>query len=87
MALHRENNIIGIGLVIHDWTGSALLSLMKPLKYVVDPAVAELRGLLEVVFLYRDLGFTNCFSKGFSILLLLKYVLNNAPHSDCQTHV
>lgn len=47
--------MIGIGVLLGDESGSILMSLTKPLKYLSNPAIVEARSLLEVVLLmYRS---------------------------------
>lgn len=55
-----------ISLVACDWFVFVLLSLMKPLRYVLDSIVAKTKDVLEAILLCKDLGFTNYFFEGNS---------------------
>ncbi|KAG6626441.1 hypothetical protein CIPAW_15G048300 [Carya illinoinensis] len=53
IAARKHVNRIGTGIVLRDWEGDVLLTLMKPMFFCSYPNLAETRGLLEAVKLCR----------------------------------
>lgn len=60
VTIQKQSNKIGIRIVLRDWEGFVLISVMKPLQYCSNATLAKPRGLFEAINLCKELGLSGC---------------------------